>query len=211
MTGWTAVIPIKQWSAAKSRLHPSPDARAALARAFALDVLDALHGAPSVEHLVIVTTVADLDIEIKHLGATVLADRQILGRGSLNGAIRLGRRWATKNAPSRGLVVLPADLPSLSSHHLEEALAIVGEHQRAFVPDASGSGTTLLAARHPRLLQPRYGADSALAHQAGGSLRIEDLPPQARLDVDDPDDLREAQLLGVGEHTRRVSMELSLS
>jgi 2-phospho-L-lactate/phosphoenolpyruvate guanylyltransferase len=75
---------------------------------------------------------------------------------------------------------------------------------RAFVADAAGTGTVLLAALHGRPLQPRFGPGSAAAHAAGGAVRLDGDWPGLRRDVDTALDLAAARALGVGRHTREL-------
>jgi 2-phospho-L-lactate guanylyltransferase len=73
--------------------------------------------------------------------------------------------------------------------------------------DRAGTGTTLLAAAPGAALTPAYGAGSRAVHLASGAV---ELPGAAglRLDVDTPDDLAAALLLGVGAATAAVAERL---
>ena len=77
------------------------------------------------------------------------------------------------------------------------------------MPDASGSGTTLYAARPGARFQPRFGPRSAEQHRAAGAAELS-LPGLAglRRDVDQPRDLSAASDLGVGPHTAAVAARL---
>ncbi len=103
-------------------------------------------------------------------------------------------RW-----PDDGVAALVGDLPALTSAELGRTLAAAAEHETAFVPDAFGTGTTLLTARPPATLDPHFGPGSAARHGAHAAA----LPagPGLRQDVDTADDLRAALLLGVGPRT----------
>jgi 2-phospho-L-lactate guanylyltransferase len=71
------------------------------------------------------------------------------------------------------------------------------------VRDASGTGTTMYAA--PRAsFDPAFGVNSAALHVTHGALEIGSPVATLRLDVDEPADLDEALLLGVGAHTAQV-------
>jgi 2-phospho-L-lactate guanylyltransferase len=72
---------------------------------------------------------------------------------------------------------------------------------RAFVADATGAGTVLLAAPPGALLEPCFGTGSAAAHAASGAVELVGGWPSLRHDVDTPDDLAGAFVLGVGAHT----------
>ncbi|WP_229052368.1 2-phospho-L-lactate guanylyltransferase [Aeromicrobium sp. Leaf350] len=203
MSGWTAVIPVKPWRLGKSRLHSSR--RITLARAFALDTLEATAATPSVGRVVVVSSEAGLILPARSLGAAIVADHPLKGAGGLAAAVDLGRRWAVSRFPGEPIVVVPADLPCLTPEVLDGVLAEAAEPATSFVPDAQGDGTTLLAARIPRVLPIAYGPGSADLHRAAGAHPLFDVDPRARRDVDTVLDLQAAAQLGTGRHTRRAT------
>jgi 2-phospho-L-lactate guanylyltransferase len=79
-------------------------------------------------------------------------------------------------------------------------LAQAGTEGPAFVADMVHTGTTLYTAPLASFL-PRFGPGSRLAHLGSGARELEGAAPGLRCDVDDLDDLRRAQELGVGAHT----------
>ena len=93
-----------------------------------------------------------------------------------------------------------ADLPCLTADDLATALD-AGLAPRWFVADASGSGTTLLAAGPGMDLDPHFGDHSAYRHQQSGATPVRVDVPTLRQDVDTEIDLAAARQLGVGEHT----------
>ncbi len=202
MSGWTAIVVAKPWRAAKSRLD-APH-RAALARAFTLDVLDAVTGSDLVERTVVVSAERGLVPETRQRGVALVVDRPAVATGGLNTAVNHGWRWARLTAPGDPVVVLPADLPSLDPRVLGEVLARLGEHDLAFVPDADDVGTTLLSASVPDGLRSAYGPGSAARHERLGLTRIPGAPLSVRRDVDTLDDLAAAAQIGVGPHTAAV-------
>ena len=91
------------------------------------------------------------------------------------------------------------------------ALHAASAHPAAFVADALGSGTTMVAAASTEHFTPRFGPGSRAAHQVGGAHEVVEVDvPTLRRDVDTPEDLREALELGVGGHTAIVSAGLRL-
>jgi 2-phospho-L-lactate guanylyltransferase len=183
-SGWNAVVPVKAWRTAKSRLELPPDSRAAMARSMTLVVLDLLTAHPDIEHVVVVTVDADAAREAQARGATVLAED--LG---LNDAVRRGCAWIAKHRGDGPTVVVPADLGFLTVSALSGALAVLRDVGRAHVPDLSGEGTTLLAAPAASAITPFYGVGSSAAHAAAGFARIEDVDNVVRADVDRLEDL----------------------
>ncbi len=182
---WTAVVPVKAWRSAKTRLDLPPDSRAAMARSMTLDVLDLLTTHPDIAHVVVVTVDADAAREAKLRGATVLADD--LG---LNDAVRRGCTWVAQHREDGPTVVMPADLGLLTAVALADALAVLARTGRAHVPDLSGEGTTLLAAPTASAITPFYGEGSSAAHAAAGFVRVEEVDSSVRADIDRLEDLQ---------------------
>lgn len=182
---WTAVVPVKAWRTAKSRLDLPPDSRAAMARAMTLDMLDLLTSHPDIAHVVVVTVDTDAAHEAQARGATVLAED--LG---LNDAVRHGCAWVAEHRGDGPTVVVPADLGLLTASALADALAVLAQVGRAHVPDLSGEGTTLLAAPSASAITPFYGVGSSAAHAEAGFVRVEDVDPCVRADIDRLEDLQ---------------------
>lgn len=203
---WGVVVPVKRLAVAKSRLAAYGDAaRRRLALAFAQDVVAAALACPVVLRVLVVTDDDEAAAALAELGADVAPDHPDDG---LNPALAHGADLLRAAAPGLGVVTVSADLPALHAGDLAVVLADVGAGERAFVADAAGPGTTLLAAAAPALLRPAYGQRSAARHLTSGA-RL--LPGTAALrrDVDTPEDLQEALALGVGERTAAVAAGLS--
>lgn len=179
MSDWTIVIPVKGTTASKSRFGPGDHRDLALA--MALDtVAAALRVAP-----VVVVTVGGA--EFQALGATVVQDHG----GGLAAAIGDG---LVASPSDRRSAVLLADHPALQSSELSAALAAANLHERAFVADAEGTGTALLAAHAPTGHDHAFGAGSRAAHLARGYVELRGDWPGLRRDVDVPDHLDDLPL-----------------
>ena len=204
---WTVVIPVKGAPGAKSRLGPAvaDDARAVLARAFALDTIAAALGAEAVTRVIVVgedpTSAGGADFVPEST-----ADE---GGGGLDAAIRLGVARARADTPV-AVAVLLGDLPALRSEELDAALAAAARHPLAFVRDADGTGSTLATAGAGVAFEPRFGIDSAARHAASGfvELAASDLPGLTR-DVDTVDGLETVLHHGVGDHTAEAVARLA--
>lgn len=182
------VIPVRDPASAKSRLAVGDDPaaharRAALAAAIALDTVTAARAAREVGEVIVVGTLASA-LE----GVQVLDDP---GYGLLV-AVGAGLAAADPAAPT---AVLLGDLPALQPADLDAALVAASEHHWAFVPDAEGTGTTLVtaAAGLPHAL--RFGEGSAEQHRDAGYVEL-DVPERSglRRDIDTP-----AQLAALAE------------
>jgi 2-phospho-L-lactate guanylyltransferase len=203
---WGVVVPVKRLSVAKSRLAAYGDrTRRELALAFAADVVAAAADCEVVAEVLVVTDDPDARQVLAALGVRVAADVPDAG---LNPALEHGAGLLRSGRPRLGVVTVSGDLPALRAPELTAALAAVPAGGRAFVADADGSGTTLLAASAPAPLAPAYGPQSRRRHLASGALELPGTPGLRR-DVDTPDDLRDALALGVGSRTAAVAAALT--
>jgi 2-phospho-L-lactate guanylyltransferase (CobY/MobA/RfbA family) len=165
---WTVVIPVRP--AGKSRLVVPGVDHAELARAIALDTIEA---ASAVADVRIVTTDPTLALP----GTTLVREPKARG---ITDAVRRGLAGVT--GPR---AVLLGDLPGLDPVDLAEALRRAQAHTRSAVADTEGTGTTLVTALGDVDLVPSFGDDSWRRHLADGFVAL-DLPPGStvRRDVD---------------------------
>ena len=188
------LMPVKTLTLAKSRLEVShPGQREPLMRAFALDAIAAATRASSVGQVYVVTDEPGFEVD----GAVRLPDE---GDGDLNRALHHAALRVRLLDPSSGVAAMCADLPCLDAEDLDAALA-AGMTPRWFVADASGAGTTLLAAGPGVDLDPHFGAGSARRHEDSGASPVRAELPTLRMDVDTEADLEAARSIGLGPRT----------
>jgi 2-phospho-L-lactate guanylyltransferase len=199
---WGVVVPVKRLDLAKTRLAAYGDSgRRSLALAFAADVVVT---ALQVADVLVVTDDEEAAALLTSLGAQVVRDDPDAG---LNPALEHGAEVLRTADSSMGVATLSADLPALTPSELRAALSAVGPEQRAFVADVDGTGTTLLAAGPGAALLPAFGAGSRAGHLTSGAVELQG-GPGLRRDVDTPEDLTAALLLGVGTYTAAAAKAL---
>ena len=202
MSGVGLIIAVKQLSAAKSRLAAllSAEARERLVLAMLTDTITAAREAPAVWSVTVVTPDPAAARAARDLGAMVVADPTPQDHPDpLNNAILA----ASASAVTSNSAVLQGDLPALRPDELSEALLAAARHPRSFVADRQGTGTSALFAFGVPL-DPRFGTGSAGRHRLSGAVELQGAWPGLRCDIDTPDDLDEAQLLGLGPATARA-------
>jgi 2-phospho-L-lactate guanylyltransferase len=207
------VVPVKPLTKAKSRLRGAADggvgeprAHARLAMALLRDTIDAVRAARGVRRLLVVSSDPVVAAELGVFGIEVTPDGPVPG---LNRAYERGAAVLRAQDPTAAVGALQADLPALRPDELDgavaAALALFGTGAaRAFVPDAEGTGTTLLLAAPGTDRAPRFGEGSARKHEESGAHPLLGPWPGLRRDVDTAADLREAADLGLGRHTSSV-------
>jgi 2-phospho-L-lactate guanylyltransferase len=194
---WTVMIPAKALPEAKSRLLPAtadPAGHRALVQAIRADTRAAARASDGVARVLFVVDRAD----------GFVGDDPVLVQSApgLNAALAEAAEQAAQLWPEDGVAALVGDLPALQPDDLAAALATAATHPRSFVPDAAGTGTTLLTATPGTSLEPQFGNGSAARHRAdaweltaGAGLRH---------DVDTAQDLHSAAALGLGPATAAV-------
>lgn len=182
--GWTVIVPVKEFSRAKSRLDLPPTARSRLAKALAERTVGVVTACQRVRRAVIVTGERAL-VESFAGSATIIEDPS--SDAGLNECLRHAIRVC--GARSGPTAVLVADLPNLAVEELEEALDEALRHPRSVVADANGTGTVLLASTCVDHLVPAFGDGSLRAHRKAGSVPLAGLWPGLRRDLDVIEDL----------------------
>lgn len=207
---WTLIIPVKETSVAKTRLRDhTPEQRATLAVAFALDAATAASDCPLVRRVVAVSNDDLARAQLEALGVRVLPDVPDAG---INPALRHAAEQVRAEDPETGLAAMSADLPALRGSVLATAIDRSGNAQRWFVADRESTGTTLLAARPGVALDPEFGPHSAAAHRSSGAVAIDGAGLDAlRGDVDTEPDLQAAVILGVGRYTRAALSSMGMA
>lgn len=204
MTGGTwALVPVRAFSSAKTRLAPavSPAGREELARAMLSDVLAVLSRSAALQGILIVSG----DAEVARLGAdygvATLLDPIDAGT---NAAVQLGLDHL-KSVGSGPAVVVQSDIPLLTDAEFSGIVAALDDHDMAIAPARRDRGTNVLALSRPDILAPAFGERSFERHMASAaalSMRVAVLDlPGAGHDVDVPSDLSFGVGRGAGSHT----------
>lgn len=179
--GWTVVIPLKPPAVGKSRLLVPGVDRPMLARAIAMDTLNAVCSSFAVAEVVVVSY--DTSWRLPPGARLVLEPRTT----TLGDAIARGLATVPLGAPK---AVLLGDLPGLIQDHLTCALRAAEKVDRGVVFDREETGTTLVTARQGVKLVSAFGPNSADQHR---QLGLTELPICAtstlRRDVDSAEHL----------------------
>jgi 2-phospho-L-lactate/phosphoenolpyruvate guanylyltransferase len=215
----TAIIPIKRFARAKTRLLDAVDARgrAALLRAMLADVLAAVDRCDSIEYVIVVTgerraeRIALAHAQRMRCRLEVLRDPDDAGQPH---AATLGIVRA-KALGARCVALLPGDCPLLDPAELDGALERMRPGRVAVVPDRGGSGTNALLMSPPDAIAPGFGPGSRARHtewaeRRGLEVAVEKLGSLA-LDLDTPADLADlvAALTDESERAPATARELS--
>lgn len=185
-----AILPVKRFAAAKSRLGGTvaEQLRARLAQAMVTDVLAALAQVAALEQTIVVTREPSLPALAARHDALLVEDTAERGQSA---AVALGVRRAIDDGFERVLCV-PGDCPALDPAELD-ALLLAASAGVVIVADRHGTGTNGLLLAPPNAIEPSFGPDScarhrALAHEAGAACQLEPVS-SLLLDIDTGADL----------------------
>ncbi|MFB7894362.1 2-phospho-L-lactate guanylyltransferase [Microbacterium sp. NPDC056044] len=196
---WVVVVPVKPSARAKSRLDVDGVRRADLARAIALDTLAAATACELVAQVVVVTDDAALARE-----AAMIPSLRFVPEGDARGLDAAVAAGVASIDPSGRMprAALLGDLPALQPADLADALRAAASLPRAVVPDAEGTGSTLVTAGIGVEWASSFGDGSFARHVALGcqALQIPDASTLRR-DVDTAAQLDAARTLGLGPRT----------
>jgi 2-phospho-L-lactate guanylyltransferase len=158
-----------------------------------------------VSQVLVVTDDLGMVEALQRLGIAAVPD----GATGLNATLRQGAAEVLRRSPASRPTALCGDLPCLRPEDLASLLSRAPAERTAFVGDVAGTGSTLYVAPDLDRFHPSFGEGSREAHLQGGAVELE-AALSLRRDVDTPEDLHEALMLGLGERTALVSSALAL-
>jgi 2-phospho-L-lactate guanylyltransferase len=190
-----AILPVKRFTLAKSRLEPGlgQGARRALAAAMFEDVLGALLRSTLLDRIIIVSgepSVRDAAADPKLMFVQDLTEK-----GQSSAALAGLARAATLG--HERVLLVPGDTPLVDPLELDNLIAnaTLAELELVIVPDRHGSGTNALLVDPTASFHPQFGPGSRERHEEQARRRdfryeVEEVP-SLLLDIDTPDDLAE--------------------
>ncbi len=204
-----AIVPVGALTGAKSRLGAVLDAeeRLDLTLRLARATIAAAVAAERVDEVLVITPDDTIRALALDLGARPLLQRD---RG-LNHGLVAARAEAVAGGAG-AILILPIDLPDVSSAAIDAVAAALDDPRRplvALVPDRHGRGTNALLIAPPDAIDLCFGGDSAIAHEAGAraaEAHLVVLDGPLALDLDTPDDLLLAEESLV-EHQPRQAVD----
>ena len=191
MTLW-AIVPVKPLRRGKSRLAGTltEDERTELNQSLLKHTIETLSSLKEIEQVLVVSRDPHaLTVARNHGARTVLEDGQPHLNTALKRATVVAQVYAT-----RGVLVLPADLPLISPEDIRELInRAVNSPVVVIAPDRHQKGTNALLISPSGLIEYDFGENSFQRHcervrQAGARLEVVNLPSLG-LDLDLPEDL----------------------
>ncbi len=192
-----AVLPVKPFDDAKSRLQPVLDAgqRRDLARALMLHSLRKLQACERIDRVLVVSSDAEALALATYSNAVVLAE----SRNGLNPALTEARDHAILGGAA-SLLVVAGDLPLLDESDIDALVMASEDASVVIAPDRLRQGTNALLLRPASAIDFSFGESSFQRHldraTAAGLSMLEVSRPGLAFDVDFPQDWQD--LLSTG-------------
>lgn len=191
MTLW-AIVPVKPLRRGKSRLAGilSEEERTELNRSLLQNTLKTFADLREVEEVLVISRDPQALAIARQYGARTVRED---GQPELNTALKRATVVAQVYA-TRGVLVLPADLPLVTREDVLTLIERAGEPPSVVIaPDRHGTGTNALLISPTGLIEYDFGENSFERHcqqarDAGARLEIVNLPTLG-LDLDLPEDL----------------------
>lgn len=191
MTLW-AIVPVKPLRRGKSRLAGtlSEDQRAELNRILLEHTIQTLTDLKEIEQVLVVSRDSSALALARDLGARTVQED---GAPTLNTALKRATVVAQVYA-SRGVLIVPADLPLLNREDVTALLARSANPPVVVIaPDRHQKGTNALLLSPADIIEYDFGEGSFKRHcdrarKAGARLEVVNLP-SLELDLDLPEDL----------------------
>lgn len=191
------VVPLRSLSDGKTRLSPvlDPAERSALTREMLERVVRAALGTVSRAEVVVISPDPDALAEVGRIDPSIRLLLQDAERPGLNPALEQAAA-AVRNEGSSTVLILPADLPLISSTDIDHLLR--RDAPVVIAPDRHGMGTNALMVRLDAFGEPfvfQFGEGSyGKHHDEAARLGVDATTAMSlgtSFDLDTPDDLKE--------------------
>lgn len=204
------IIPVSSFNNSKTRLSPflSENERTTLLKYMLKDIVS------SIEDCVydIIVTSKDDDVlnYAKHLNLSVLKEQEH-DDDYLNNSIVDVMKYISKNYDDYNIMILPADIPLISSKNMEY---VVKNQDDFIIAPSKGCGTNLLYIKNEYDYHPLFGAFSFFKHIEEAKCRNLNVNVYdsfyLSLDVNTPEDLGEILLHGCDTYTYKYLSSLNI-
>ncbi len=211
--GIWAVVPVKSFNSAKSRLADilQADERNQLSRAMMADVLSVLLASNRLEGALVVTSDKEVADSAVAAGARVFRE---LGNQGPAKAVTTAAQWLV-GVGCQGILGIMSDLPAITESEIDKLLTCHGDLPAVtLAPSRDGLGTNAVVCTPPDVVGLSFGKNSLASHLSSAKRRgiqpnIINLPGIG-LDLDYSDDLRAFTKYKLDTHTTRYLCELGI-
>ncbi len=186
-----AIVPVKTFSRAKSRLHLPTEQTELICKIMLDSVLHTLSLSSTIEKIILVSKDEQALSLGKKFNAVEIYDHEELG---VNNAVKLGDDYLSENG-FEASIVFPQDIPFMQADDIDALLGMnQGSNSVLVVPSRKFDGTNALLRAPPKIMETHYDEDSYKIHlttaEKKGLTPALVLIRRIMLDLDDQDDLK---------------------
>lgn len=189
----SAIIPVKTFSKAKTRLDLPDEKKDILCKLMLEEILQTLSTYPLIEKIIVVTKdEAALKIAKKFSTIQLIDEKE----SGVNNAVSLADDYSTKNNYDAS-IVFPQDIPFLKTQDIDFLLPFITSPKSVLiVPSRKFDGTNALFRMPANLMKTHYDEDSYKIHLSEGKIHTKNTSlafvRRIMLDIDDIADLQYA-------------------
>ncbi len=156
-----AIVPVKTFSKAKTRLDLSPQQIENLCKVMLEEILHILSISPQIEKIIMVTKEEEaIEIGKKYKTVTIIDEKE----ESVNGAVALADKYLLEN-DFHASIIFPQDIPFIKTQDIDFMLNYKTHPNFAIiVPSRRFDGTNALARMPVDLMETHYDEDSYKIH-----------------------------------------------
>lgn len=186
-----AIVPVKTFSRAKSRLHLSSEQTELICKTMLNSVLHTLSLSNTIKKIILVSKDEQALSLGKKFNAVEIYDSAESG---VNSAVKLGDDYLSENGFDAS-IVFPQDIPFMQAEDVNALLEMSqGSNSVLVVPSRKFDGTNALLRMPPSIMETHYDEDSYKIHlttaEKKGLTPALVLIRRIMLDLDDQDDLK---------------------
>ncbi len=213
-----AIIPVSQFSNAKTRLSPflSPEERENLLKAMLKDIANALK--PIVDKIIIISKDDEVLTYARELELTTLIEEdhektknlKVSDNSGLNLALKQAMKWS--RTKTRKVIILPSDIPLIGKTNIKLLIDYSKKLDFIIVPSKGGGTNTLIT--KPLAIDMKFGEFSFKKHIEEAEKKK--LNPMIHdsfyiaLDLNTTEDLGEIMIHGNGTETKKYLESLNI-
>ena len=185
-----AIIPVKQFSKAKTRLGLSIENTGTLCKLLLEEVLGTISKSPLIEKIILVSKDDEAFQIGKRFDCIEIFDET---ESSVNNAISLADSWISNSSFTHS-VIFPQDIPTMTSSDIEILLGFIkSTNSVVVVPSRQFNGTNALVRCPSGLMQTRYDMGSYTHQIEAAKTKTANISialiRRIMLDIDDESDL----------------------
>jgi len=200
----SAIIPVKTFSKAKTRLKLSQDVREELCKIMLSEVLQTVYNSSMIDKIVVVSKDEHVFHQCKKFNVIEIIDET---EESVNNAVSLGQKYL-KNNDIDASIVFPQDIPFITTQDIDYLFNFTSQNCVLIVPSKRFDGTNALFRSPINIMKTHYDDNSFYNHLKSAKIHTKNFSPvfirRMMFDIDNMYDLEFALKQNETEFTKKI-------